>query len=86
MLYIFASVRASEKIDFKMHPALTEKLFKMLRVDETEVKLKVLNVLIFCAKDDKKFWMQKDMIQEFEILLLKEENEDDIWDILYYLD
>ena len=56
-----------------MQPALIEKLLKMIKNDTSQIKIWTLKVLVYFRADDQvklKFWMEKDIIEKVEILLL----------------
>ena len=56
-----------------MQPALIEKLLKMIKNDTSKIKIWTLKVLVYFRADDQvklKFWMEKDIVEKVEILLL----------------
>ena len=56
-----------------MQPALIEKLLKMIKNDTSQIKIWTLGMLVYFRADDQvklKFWMEKDIVEKVEILLL----------------
>ena len=73
LLVIVSLTRKYVGCGFLMQPALIEKLFKMIKNDTPQIKIRAFEVLAYFKADDQvklKFWMEKDIVEEVEILLL----------------
>ena len=83
---ILLEITCFEKSDFLMHTTMIDRLFKMLRRDNLEIREEILSLFVYRWEDhgiDKiKFWMEKDIIQEIEIMLLTETDKTHLFIII----